>query len=91
MTCIARDTYTDQGTGNCHGAPGQPPPNTPPTAAFSASCTLLACDFTDQSTDAEGPLASWSWSFGDGSTATTQNASHTYAAGGGYTVSLTRH
>jgi PKD repeat protein len=86
---IAGQTFTDQGTASCHGAPGGPPPNTPPTAAFTQTCTDLACTFTDQSTDAEGPIASRSWSFGDGGTDNTQNPSHTYAAGGTYTVSLT--
>jgi PKD repeat protein len=32
---------------------------------------------------------SWAWDFGDGSTATTQNPTHTYAAGGSYNVTLT--
>ncbi|MEZ4388129.1 MAG: S8 family serine peptidase [Candidatus Krumholzibacteriia bacterium] len=61
-----------------------------PTAAFTASVTSgdapLAVQFTDQSTDA--PTA-WSWNFGDGGTATSQNPSHTYTAAGTYTVSLT--
>ncbi|RMG69704.1 MAG: T9SS C-terminal target domain-containing protein [Bacteroidetes bacterium] len=40
--------------------------------------------FTDASTGAD----SWFWDFGDGNTSTQQNPSHTYAAGGTYTVSL---
>ncbi len=63
--------------------------NAAPTAAFAFSCTALGCTFTDQSTDAEGPIAARSWNFGDGATATTQNPSHTYAIGGSYTVTLT--
>lgn len=66
-----------------------PPPNQPPAAAFSASCTDLACSFTDQSSDADGSVAAWSWTFGDGGTATAQNPAHSYAAGGTYTVRLT--
>lgn len=42
--------------------------------------------FTDRST---GSPTSWSWSFGDGATSSAQNPSHTYAAAGTYTVSLT--
>ncbi len=42
--------------------------------------------FTDASS---GTPASWSWSFGDGSTSTLQNPSHIYAAKGTYTASLT--
>lgn len=61
----------------------------PPVTAFSAS-PLITCDgfvqFQDQSTNLPG---AWSWDFGDGSTSTEQNPSHTYTALGTYTVSLT--
>ena len=66
-----------------------PPPNQPPVAAFTPSCTNLACSFTDASSDPDGSVAGWSWTFGDGGTATTQNPSHTYGAAGTYTVQLT--
>ena len=66
-----------------------PPPNQPPTAAFSSSCTGLTCGFTSTSSDPDGSISSYSWTFGDGGTATSQNPSHTYAAGGTYTVTLT--
>ena len=42
--------------------------------------------FTDSSTNTP---TSWSWTFGDGGSSTAQNPSHTYTAGGTYTVSLT--
>src|SRR6267378_1207092 len=66
-----------------------PPPNQPPTAAFTSSCTGLACSFTSTSSDPDGSIASYSWTFGDGATATLQNPSNTYATGGTYTVTLT--
>ncbi|MGI9624723.1 MAG: S8 family serine peptidase, partial [Acidimicrobiales bacterium] len=66
-----------------------PPPDLPPTAAFSVSCTDLDCQFTDQSTDAEGDIASWSWSFGDPDTSTAQSPSHSYSSPDTYSVSLT--
>jgi PKD repeat protein len=60
-----------------------------PEAAFTADVTSgtapLTVDFTDQST---GSPTSWSWDFGDNSTATEQNVSHTYTAAGTYTVKL---
>lgn len=60
-----------------------------PTAAFTASPTSgtapLTVNFTDQST---GLPTNWSWTFGDGGTATGKNPSHTYTAPGTYTVSL---
>jgi len=62
----------------------------PPMAEFVGSPTsgvlLLLVTFTDQS--ANSPT-SWSWTFGDGRTSTTQNPTHTYSAEGTYTVVLT--
>jgi PKD repeat protein len=43
--------------------------------------------FTDNSSG--GTFDSWLWDFGDGATSTAQNPSHTYAAVGPYTVTLT--
>ncbi len=62
----------------------------PPSADFTGNPTSgvppLVVVFTDAST---GSPTSWSWTFGDGGTATTQNPSHTYNAAGAYTVALT--
>jgi PKD repeat protein len=61
-----------------------------PVAAFSATPTSgtvpLTVQFTDTSSDS--PTA-WSWDFGDGSSATTQNPSHTFSSAGTFSVSLT--
>lgn len=62
--------------------------NAPPTSSFSFNCTGLNCTFTDGSSDSNGTIASWNWNFGDSSTSTVQNPSHTFAAGGTYSVSL---
>ena len=73
-----------------HYAAAAAPPPPAPVAAFSADVTTgqapLAVHFTDQSTNSP---TSWAWSFGDGTTATTQSPIHTYAAAGTYDVSLT--
>lgn len=62
----------------------------PPTAAFTSTCTLLACSFNGTgSTDPGGGIASYAWTFGDGGTATGATPSHTYQAAGTYSVSLT--
>jgi PKD repeat protein len=70
--------------------PPPPPPPDPPVASFTASCQFLVCTFTSTSTPGSGPIASLSWTFGDGSA--TGNGSpigHAYAAPGTYTVKLT--
>jgi PKD repeat protein len=83
---IAGSTLNDSGTGSCHGAPST---TTVPTASFIATPTSgtapLPVEFSDTST---GSPTSWLWTFGDGTTSTTQSPSHTYAAPGTYTVSL---
>lgn len=57
-----------------------------PTAAFEAQANGLKVVFLDQST---GNPTGWSWDFGDGSTSTAKNPTHTYAQPGSYTVFLT--
>ena len=64
-------------------------PNVSPTAGFTFSTSGLTATFTDTSFDSDGSIASWSWSFGDGTSSTIKNPSHTYSAGGSYTVTLT--
>ena len=66
-----------------------PPPNDPPTAAFTSEVTNLAATFTDTSTDPDGTVVSWAWDFGDTATSSMQNPSHFYAAAGTYFVALT--
>ena len=69
--------------------PTAPPPNAPPTARFSSSCTDLSCGFdATASSDAEGGV-SYAWTFGDGGTASGAQPSHTFAAAGAYDVKLT--
>ncbi|HEV8380340.1 MAG TPA: PKD domain-containing protein [Gemmatimonadales bacterium] len=63
--------------------------NQPPVATFTFSCNGLTCSFTSTSSDPDGSIAAYSWTFGDGGTSTAQNPSHTYAQGGTYTVKLT--
>ena len=63
--------------------------NQAPTANFSSSCSDLDCDFTDQSTDADGNVTGWSWDFDDGNSSSAENPSHSYATAGSYMVMLT--
>ena len=60
--------------------------NTTPTASFTSSTNNQVVTFTNTSSNA----TSYSWDFGDGSSASTDiNPSHTYATTGTYTVTLT--
>lgn len=66
----------------------------PPQAVFAPSTfdaqTGEAVSFDARgSTDAEGPINSYRWTFGDGASATGATQTHTYASGGSYTVRLT--
>ena len=65
-----------------------PPPNPPPTADFSHSCTGGQCAFTDLSSDSDGIVVAWSWTFGDGGTSSAQNPTHAYMCSGTYAVTL---
>jgi PKD repeat protein len=67
-----------------------PPPNQPPVAAFTSSCSDLSCSFdSGGSSDPDGTISSRVWDFGDGSSSGEANPSHTYTSGGSYTVKLT--
>jgi PKD repeat protein/pimeloyl-ACP methyl ester carboxylesterase len=61
-----------------------------PAADFTVSTTTGSAPLTAffDDTSAGGPT-SWAWDFGDGTTDTGPNPTHTYAAPGTYTVALT--
>jgi len=70
----------------------KPPANKPPVASAGDDCPQpgLACSFSSGgSSDPDGSITSYMWDFGDGSTSTVANPSHTYGANGTYTVTLT--
>ncbi len=61
-----------------------------PTAAFSASCASRVCTVdASASSSSDGTITSYAWDFGDGTTDTGATTSHTYAADGTYTITLT--
>ncbi len=76
------------GSNQSSSTAAQPSPAAP-TAAFTytptAPASAQSVAFTDTST---GSPTAWAWNFGDGTTGSTQNASHVYAAAGIYTVTL---
>ena len=67
-------------------SPPPPPPNEPPVADFTASCAELVCSFANASS---ADASDFSWAFGDDGTSADASPTHTYAAGGTYTVTLT--
>lgn len=77
---------------NVPAAPPPPPANTAPVAEFTFTPTSPRAGdtvtFTDASTDAEGPITSRSWTFGDGAASSAANPTHAYASQGQYTVAL---
>ncbi len=56
------------------------------SATTASGCAALSVNFSDASS---GPVTSWLWDFGDGTSATEQNPAHVYAAAGTYAVKLT--
>lgn len=64
--------------------------NRAPQAQFTANCEQLVCTFDGtSSTDREGVVATYAWTFGDGTTGAGALATHTYTEPGTYQVSLT--
>ncbi len=68
---------------------GAPPPNEPPVASFTYPCADLTCSFDGSgSTDSDGSITSYAWTFGDGDSATGVQPTHTFGAAGTYGVTL---
>ena len=85
-------TVTDNGaaTGQTVGTVTVVAPNAPPVTSFTSACSALTCNFNASgSSDPDGTITSYAWTFGDGTTGSGATASHTYTAGGTYTVTLT--
>lgn len=65
----------------------------PPVAKISANkisgLAPLTVNFTGTGTDIDGTITSYSWNFGDNSSSSLQNPSHTYNNSGVYLVTLT--
>ncbi|MGO8696525.1 MAG: leucine-rich repeat protein [Limisphaerales bacterium] len=64
-----------------------------PAAAFTANPTNgvfpLTVSFASAGVDSAGnTITRWNWAFGDGSTSTSQNPSHTYTTNGTFSVAL---
>jgi hypothetical protein len=71
------------------GTDGTGPLPISPDIAFTPSCVLLVCNFAAGSSGVGVDVVAYHWDFGDGATAASQNAQHSYASAGTYTVVLT--
>ncbi len=64
-------------------------PNKVPLAAFTATATGLGVAFDGTtSSDPDGTVKTWAWTFGDGTNGSGSTTTHTYATGGTYNVGL---
>ena len=93
LTVTDDDGATDTTTQTVTVTDGEPA-NQPPTASFtvsSASPTVGETVTVDAagSTDSDGTIASYDWTFGDGATASGTTGSYAYSTAGTYTVELT--
>jgi PKD repeat protein len=65
-------------------------PNRPPTAAFTHSCMALSCSFdASPSSDGDGTIEAYRWTFGDGTSGSGRTTEHSYGQARGYTITLT--
>jgi hypothetical protein len=85
MISIPGMTLVDAGSGPCHGAP---PPIARPGGPYMSEGPVTFDGTGSASPQGYTPLA-YAWDFGDGTTGTGAQPSHTYATYGVYTVSLT--
>ncbi|HVF89338.1 MAG TPA: endonuclease/exonuclease/phosphatase family protein [Blastocatellia bacterium] len=73
--------------------PPPPPANIPPQVTISASGTSglspYPVNFTSNATDADGTIASYSWTFGEGHTSTQPYPTNIYMSAGTFTARLT--
>jgi PKD repeat protein len=82
-------TVTATSTGGAIATVTVEKPNGEPAAAFSYTDDHLDVVFNNTSSDNDGNIASQRWDFGDGTSSDQANPSHTYAAGGTFSVTLT--
>ena len=63
--------------------------NKPPSAVFDVVVSKKVASFIDNSSDTDGTIVSWFWSFDDGKTSTERNPIHRYVKFRNYLVTLT--
>jgi PKD repeat protein len=82
--------FSLSGSWAASGVTNQPPvASTLGTSPTSGTAPLTVSFVGTNSSDPDGIIAGYLWNFGDGTTSTLGNVSHTYAAAGTYTATLT--
>ena len=65
-------------------------PNVNPTAGFTVDCFGLSCTFdASSSSDSDGSISNYAWTYGDGSTGSGKIAHHTFSSASTFSVALT--
>jgi cytochrome c len=92
-TYVAQVTVTDAqgatGTDEVQITATNEAPEVEATADPGTGSSPLRVRFTSRGTDVDGGPLQYAWDFGDGGTADTRNALHTYAGEGSYTATVT--
>ncbi|MEC5180194.1 PKD domain-containing protein [Arthrobacter sp. CG_A4] len=87
---VVKDPFGNTVTGDSRSITVAVAGNQAPAASFTATVNQLAVAVDGAaSADPDGTISGYAWNFGDGGTATGATASHSYAAAGTYTVTLT--
>jgi PKD repeat protein len=90
VTLTVTDDDGDSDTETATVTATDPPPNQPPTAAFTSTVDDLTVTFdATDSEDLDGTIVTYDWDFGDGLSGAGITTPHTYAEAGDYTVTLT--
>ncbi len=89
LTVTDNDNAMDSVMTNVNINPANQPPIADLGEAYSAKDGEAVMFDGSGSSDPDGSIVSYAWNFGDSATSTEMNPSHTYAAAGNYTVSLT--
>ena len=85
---VVKVTVTDNG-GATMSMTGTVSASQPPTAAFTVSCVGGNCFDIYGSSDPDGSIVSYAWTFGDSAIASGETTSHIYTATNTYSVTLT--
>lgn len=66
----------------------RPPSVRTVSTSIAAPLDGMTIDFTAEAADPDGSIATWQWTFGDGTSSTSETPSHAYARNGTYEVVL---